>query len=34
MNGIKGGATHLLVIEDSEPFGGASLFFVSEGDLV
>ena len=34
MNGVKGGATGLLIIEDGEPFGGASLLFIGECDLV
>jgi hypothetical protein len=31
---VKGGATGLLIIEDGEPFGGASLLFIGECDLV
>ncbi len=33
-NGIEGGAAGLLIIEDSEPIGGAGFFFVGESDLV
>ncbi len=33
-DGIEGGASSLLVIEDGEPFGGARFFFIGESDFV
>ena len=33
-DGVEGGASSLLVIEDGEPFGGARFFFVGESNFV
>ncbi len=33
-DGVEGGASSLLIIEDGEPFGGACFFFVGESDFV
>ncbi len=34
LDGVEGGATGLLIIENSEPLGGAGFLLVGEGDLV
>ncbi len=33
-DGVEGGASSVLIIEDGEPFSGASFFFVSESDFI
>ncbi len=34
MNGIEGGAAGLLIVEDGQPFSGASLLFIADCDIV
>ncbi len=33
-DGVERGAAGFLIIEDSEPLGGAGFFFIGEGDLI